>query len=127
MVNWYVVAYYDKSNKLRLSPKRIHVHPGDNVIWASNIDEQYMAGKFSSAKLFPQPSYDMPANNLSSPATVQDVPPAKYDYKCTGSKGARAVAGDSVPGIIIVDPPGEPNPKGKGHQQQAAASKKRGR
>lgn len=129
MANHYVLAYHDESNKLRLCPEKLHVQHEDTVIWASNVNEQYIAGGFSNPDLFPKDSYGMPPNTQSSPAPVQNVPVATYQYTCTGTGSTGAAAdGDSAPGIIIVDPPGGGNHgNGKRHNHQPESAKKKSR
>lgn len=125
----YILAYYDELNNMRLFPEVVRVSPGDNVIWASNLDEQYIAGDFSSPGLFPDPSYDMPPNDQSSPAQVQmqaaHSRPTPYLYTCSLVVGAAAGDGGSGSGIIIVDPPGKRHRHGKG--KKGDISKKKGR
>lgn len=41
MANWYILAYYDELNNMRLFPEVLHVSAGD----------------FSSTTLFPDPGY----------------------------------------------------------------------
>ena len=130
MANWYILAYYDELNNMRLFPEVLHVSPGDNVIWASNLDDQYIAGDFSSSTLFPDSGYAMPANNQSSPAQVQphaaDKHAIPYLYTCSMVAKSSAVGdGSSGSGIIIVDPPGTGNGNGKG--KKGVTGKKKGR
>lgn len=128
MANRYILAYYDELNNMRLFPEIVHVSPGDNVIWASNLDEQYVAGDFSPSGLFPDSSYDMPPNDQSPPAPVQmqiahqwAVP---YLYTCSLVVGAAVGDGGSGSGIIIVDPPGKrPHPR-KRKKRDAGKKKK---
>lgn len=132
MANWYILAYHDELNRLRIFPEVLHVQPGDNVIWASNISlDQYVAGQFSPAtpQLFPLPAYGMPPNNESKAAAVQPDPlvATPYLYTCTELGKAAADDGDSSSGIIIVDPPGTPGPKKrKGPKPQNGTKKKGG-
>lgn len=129
MANRYILAYYDELNNMRLFPEIVHVNPGDNVIWASNLDEQYVAGDFSPSGLFPDSAYEMPPNDQSPPAPVQmqiaPQPAIPYLYTCSLAGGAAAGDGGSGSGIIIVDPPG------KGHHRRMGkkrgAGKKKGR
>ena len=114
MANWYILAYYDELNNMRLFPEVLHVSAGD----------------FSSTTLFPDPGYAMPANNQSSPGQVlphaADKHAIPYLYRCSMVVKRSAVGdGSSGSGIIIVDPPGTGNGNGKG--EKGVTGKKKGR
>ncbi len=129
MANRYILVYKDLAGNLRVAPERPTVQFHDSVTWVSNLDTNYVAGNFTPTNppLFPQPSYAMPPGGQSTPAVVifnnTGTGPITYSYTCSDAGITAAPAGDSVNGIIIVDPTG-PGEERETKEVQRSSSKR---